>query len=74
MSKQHVMDASGHTTFEFDPTNSKDVAEAMERFTALVKDGHTAASRKGGTGDYTVNRTFDPNADETVFVSPMQGG
>jgi hypothetical protein len=73
MAKQHVMDRSGHTTFEFDPNKSQEVAEAMERFTALVKDGHTPATRKG-EGDYRVNRTFDPNADETVFVSPMQGG
>lgn len=69
-----IMDHSGHTTIAFDETNTVEVSEAMARFEALTRDGHTAGTRKAGEVDYTVTKTFDPTADETVFLRPKAGG
>lgn len=74
MRVQQVMDLSGHTTFAFDETNTVELNEAMSRFEMLTKNGHAAATRKAGERDYTVTKTFDPTADETLFVPAMQGG
>ena len=69
--KFYVMDYSGHSTVEF----SKDeTTEAMEKFNEIVATGSTAATRKAGDKDYTVTKSFDPTADETLFVPRMQGG
>ena len=71
--KFYVMDQTGHSTLEFDKSDAA-VSEAMAKFTALVDAGHVAATRNTGTTDYTVTKTFDPNADETLFVPHMKGG
>ena len=71
--KFYVMDQSGHSTIEFDKTDVA-VSEAMAKFTALVGAGHIAATRKAGATDYTVTKTFDQTADETLFVPHMKGG
>ena len=74
MAKHHVMDFTGHSTIEFDKANTVDLEAAMARFAELTGSGHTAAVRKDGATDYTVVKTFDPTADETLFVPAMQGG
>jgi hypothetical protein len=74
MAKHHIMDQSGHSTIEFDKANTVELDFAMARFKALTDGGHAAATRKAGAKDYTVVKAFDPNADETLFVSPMKGG
>jgi hypothetical protein len=73
--KFHVMDSKGHSTLEFDKTDPASVKEAMEKFEELVgEQKHTAAVRNAGEADYKLTRSFDPTADETVFVPAMQGG
>ena len=74
MAKHLVMDPSGHSVIEFDNSNWADTKVAMERFTALTGSGHTAAVRKAGETDYTLTRSFDPTADETLFVPQLKGG
>ncbi len=76
MAKFSVMDASGHSdVLEYDRTDALSVAKAMKRFDEIMSEGgRTAATRKSGASDYKVTRSFDPTADETLFVSPMQGG
>jgi hypothetical protein len=71
--KFFVMDQTGHSTIEFDKSDAA-VSEAMAKFTGLVGAGHVAATRKEGATDYTVTKTFDPTADETLFVPQMKGG
>jgi hypothetical protein len=73
MAKHHVMDSSGHSTIEFDKTNKADLDAAMARFVALTGDGHVAAVRKG-EADYAIAKSFDPTADETLFVPHLVGG
>ena len=45
MAKQIVMDVTGDTRHEFDPTDARAVAEAFARFQTLTSEGFTAAVR-----------------------------
>jgi hypothetical protein len=74
MAKHLVMDRTGHSVIQFDPTKTVDIKEAMERFDKLTKEGHTAATRSAGETDYKLTKAFDPTADETLFVPQLQGG
>jgi len=69
-----VMDSTGHSTIEFDSTNTVALGEAMARFEALTKSGHAAATRSAGDADYVVVKDFKDTKDETLFVPAMQGG
>ena len=71
--KFYVQDLTGHSTLEF-TNDDAGVKEAMEKFEALLKDGHTAATRKVGETDYTVVRNPNGIEEETTFLRPMQGG
>ena len=76
MAKFSIMDATGHSdVLEYDRTDAQELAKAMERFNEIMSEGgRTAATRQSGSGDYKATRSFDPTADETLFLSPMQGG
>ena len=74
MAKHFVMDHTGHTTIEFDPSNTVELAEAMERFDQIVKNGGRAATRQAGQSDYTAIKQFSQSQDETLFVPQYQGG
>jgi hypothetical protein len=77
MARHIIMDSSGHSTIEFDKTNAADLAEAERRFRKLTAKGFLAAEQKGG-GQHRVlaegDRTFDPNAEETIFIPALKGG
>jgi hypothetical protein len=73
MATQIVMDQTGDTRHEFDPTNAAAVAEAEARFKALTDAGFTAAERTGRGRSKVVGR-FDPAAEETLFIPRLKGG
>ena len=66
-----IMDRSGHTTLEFSPEQK---AEAEAKFTALIEEGRTAATRKAGETDYKVIRDPGQMQDETMFMTQRQAG
>jgi hypothetical protein len=68
-----TMDSTGHSVEEFDTATKTGLSEAMARFEALVKEGN-APAKLSSDGNHTVNRQFDPDAEEYVFVSPLKGG
>ena len=47
MAQQIVMDVTGDTRYEFDPTDAAALAEARARFKQLTDAGFTAAVRRG---------------------------
>jgi hypothetical protein len=49
------------------------VTEAERRFHDLTRAGFTAAKRTG-EGKSEVLKTFDPTAEETVFIPRLLGG
>jgi hypothetical protein len=72
MAKQIVMDATGDTQHQFNPT---DVAALKEerRFKELTGAGFIAAVRTS-VGQSELIRNFDPAAEETVFFPRLKGG
>ena len=73
MATHVVMDSSGDTRHTFDPKDAEAVHKAEQRFKELTSVGFTAAVRLAN-GEPTVQRTFDPNAEETLFFPRLVGG
>src|SRR5260370_14468781 len=73
MATQIVMDRTGDTRHNFDAKNADALLKAEERFRELTGAGFTAAVRTA-SGEAVVKRTFDPNAEETLFFSRLLGG
>lgn len=74
MAKHFVMDYTGHSTVEFDKLDPVELTTANDRFEALIKQGHVAATRPAGGGDYSVIKDPSQQQDETLFVPHMRGG
>ena len=74
MAKHFVVDHTGHSTIEFDKSNTADLDASIARFNALKANGHVAATRKAGERDYTVIKSPDQEQDETLFVPQLRGG
>jgi hypothetical protein len=70
---QIIMDTSGDTRHQFDPTDAVAVADAEKRFGDLTRAGFVAA-RRTGNGTSVLVRNFDPNAQETLFIPRLVGG
>jgi hypothetical protein len=73
MATQIVMDHKGDTRHYFNANDSKAVIKAEQRFKKLTGRGFTAAVRTG-SGEAAVTRTFDPNAEETLFIPRLVAG
>jgi hypothetical protein len=73
MATQIIMDHTGDTRHQFDPTEAAAVAVAEARFKKLTGAGFTAAKRLDG-GKSEVLRSFDPTAEETLFIPRLKGG
>jgi len=73
MATQIVMDHTGDTRHNFDAKDASAVLKAEERFKKLTGRGFTAAVRDA-SGEVTLTRTFDPNAEETLFLPRLVGG
>jgi hypothetical protein len=57
----------------FDPAVAGAVAEAERRSKEMTGAGFTAAMRLGD-GKSKVLKSFDPTAEETLFIPRLQGG
>ena len=73
MAIQIVMDHTGDSRHSFNPNEAQELAKAEQRFYKLTKAGFTAAVRTG-LGQVSQIRSFDPNAEETVFFPRPVGG
>ena len=73
MPTQTVMDHTGDTRHQFDATDRAALAEAEKRFIELTGAGFTAAKRTGN-GTSELIRTFDPTAEETLFIPRLVAG
>jgi hypothetical protein len=73
MAIQIVMDRTGDSRHHFNSHDAKEIAKAEQRFYELTKVGFTAAVRTG-PGQVCQIRSFDPNAEETVFFPRLVGG
>lgn len=73
MAIQIVMDGTGDRRHVFNPDDARELAKAERRFHELTDVGFTAAVRTG-PGQISQIRSFDPNAEETVFLPRLVGG
>jgi hypothetical protein len=73
MATQIVMDYTGHTRHCFNPNDAQALASAERRFMELIGLGFTAAVRNG-PGEITKVQSFDPTAEETLFLPRLVGG
>jgi hypothetical protein len=73
MALQIVIDHTGDTRHEFNAEDTKALLKAEQRFRTLTSLGFTAAVRDAA-GNATVTRSFDPNANETLFYPRLVGG
>lgn len=73
MAIQIVMDSTGDSRYFFNPDDARELANAERRFYELTDAGFTAAARTG-PGEISQMRSFDPNAEETVFFPRLVGG
>jgi hypothetical protein len=73
MAIQIVMDRTGDSRHHFNPNDARELAKAEQRFHELTGAGFTAAIRTG-PGQVSRIRSFDPNAEETVFFPRLVGG
>jgi hypothetical protein len=68
-----VMDTTGDTRHQFDPTDPSAVKEAERRFRELKRAGYIAAKRTG-SGRSELLGQFDPTVQETLFIPRLIGG
>jgi hypothetical protein len=73
MATQIVMDHTGDSRHQFDPADAAAVAEAEARFKMLTGAGFTAA-RRLSEGKSEILKSFDPTAEETLFIPRLKGG
>ncbi|WP_027576042.1 hypothetical protein [Bradyrhizobium sp. WSM1743] len=73
MAIQIVMDRTGDSRHFFNPDDARELAKAERRFYELTNAGFTATVRTG-PGQVSQMRSFDPNAEETVFFPRLVGG
>jgi hypothetical protein len=73
MATQIVMDRTGDTRHQFDANDELALSKAEERFRELTTVGFTAAVRTA-SGEVTLQRAFDPTAEETLFYPRLAGG
>ena len=73
MAVQIVMDHTGDTRHEFNPADALALAQAEARFMELTGAGVTAAKRLG-EGKSQVLKSFDPAAEQTLFIPRLRGG
>jgi hypothetical protein len=73
MATQIVMDHTGDRRHQFDPQNASELVEAEKRFKQLTGKGFTAATRTTA-GETMKIASFDPTAEETIFLPRLVGG
>jgi hypothetical protein len=73
MATQIVMDHNGDSRHNFDPKDAKALLKAEQRFKELTGAGYTAAVRTS-SGEPVITRSFDPEAEQTLFYPRLVGG
>jgi hypothetical protein len=73
MGVQIVLDGSGDTRHEFDVSDLASVALAEERFKELTGKGFRAVALNA-EGSSELIGSFDPNAEQTLFIPQLKGG
>jgi hypothetical protein len=74
MSLQIMMDRTGDTRYEFDASDPIARARAETRFRELTGEGFVAVALNGDGKPGNVIKTFDPTAEQVLFIPRLPGG
>ncbi len=73
MGALRLLDQSGDTKHEWDPSKPAEVEAAAELFTLYRQRGYIAARMENDAAGEVINE-FDPRAGTIIFHPQMQGG
>jgi hypothetical protein len=74
MARCIVMDASGDSRHEFDTSDVSARTLAQQQFKHLTGSGFRAVALDGRGGTGRLQKQFDPQVEQSVFIPQLQGG
>ncbi|HUZ21089.1 MAG TPA: hypothetical protein VMU75_11030 [Acidimicrobiales bacterium] len=74
MGVMRVLDHTGDTAVLFDARDEATLDAARGLFDQLASEGKLAFARRLGEREGVRIRDFDPDAEEIIWVRPVQGG
>ncbi len=74
MGVMRILNSSGDTEVSWDLSDDEALANAARLFDELVSEGKLAFERNGSQTATTRVTEFHPDADEIIWVRPLQGG
>lgn len=74
MGAMHFLNHTGHSTLEWDVADEASLIVAAAEFQSLSKTGYVPFKRDGKQQEAQRIDTFDPGADEILWLRPLQGG
>lgn len=74
MGEMQFLNETGHSTLMWDPVDESSVKIAESEFDKLLHDGYVAFQREHKDKEARRVETFDPTADEVLWLRPLRGG
>jgi hypothetical protein len=74
MGVMRILDSSGDSEVLWNVSDDEALAKASRAFDELVRKGRLAYERNGSQNAAARVRAFNPEADEIIWVRPLQGG
>ena len=74
MGEMQFLNETGHSTLAWSPTDDASIEIAEAEFDKLLHEGYVAFQREHREKEATRVDTFDPTADEILWLRPLQGG
>ena len=74
MGQMHLLNGTGHSTLEWDVAAPETLTIAEEEFTRMEKLGYHAFLRDHPESEAQRLDSFDPLANEILWLRPLQGG
>ena len=74
MGVMHVLNTTGHQSLTWDEADVSSVENAVKEYAALRNDGYVAFKKGSGKEDVQRIDSFEPDADEILWLRPLQGG
>jgi hypothetical protein len=76
MGVMHILDQNGDSAVSWDVCDAPSLSRAEALFADLTSRRHLAFARAHGApaSETVLVKTFDPDAEEIIWVRPIQGG
>ena len=74
MGVMHVLNRTGHQSLVWDEADVSSVENALKEYAALRDEGYVAFKKEPGKPDVQRIDSFEPGADEILWLRPLQGG